>query len=120
MLEPITGKQTETTNQNPLSGREDGLAPPKVHGPVEEGRCLNQIRTLWEQRTTRRMTVATTKGWVRGKTEKLSFTQITTQENTNNNDTRGYEEDSREELVREHLAIHTEVFYDQSCQDPKQ
>lgn len=57
MLDPITGEQTEITNQNPLSEREDGLAPPEVHGHVEEGRCLKPNQTLWEQRLTRRMTV---------------------------------------------------------------
>lgn len=61
MLDPITGKQTEITNQNPLSEREDGLAPPEVHGRVEEGRCLNQIRLCGNKDWQEEWQLATTK-----------------------------------------------------------
>lgn len=61
MLDPINGEQTETTNQNPLSEKEDGLAPPEVNGHMEEGRCLNQIRLYGNKEWQEEWQLATTK-----------------------------------------------------------
>ena len=43
------------------------------------------------------------RGWVIGKVKELSLIWISTGENTNKKDTGAHEEDSREELVREHM-----------------